>query len=170
MKQRQRKMDLRHRLNSSSIGSHRQNNWSIDRRANCGHGQPRCVRRPPLHFYLAIRAHTSQMETSRLELTTGYGLAGKCIRIASWNINHVSNKMHKLKGVLQVDPRPIDVLGISETFFVSNDLDVRIQIDGYHQPERRDRSGKRGGGGGLLAYVSTALNYLCRRYLECDAL
>ena len=87
------------------------------------HGQPPCVRRPPVHFYLAMRA----------KKTMGFGLDGKGIRIASWIINHVSNKIHDLKGVLQVDPRPIDVLGISETFLTSNDHDVRIRIDGYHQ-------------------------------------
>ena len=54
--------------------------------------------------------------------------------------------MHELKGVLQVDSRPIDVLGISETFLTSNNHDSRIKIDGYYQPDRRDRSGKRGGG------------------------
>ena len=70
-----------------------------------------------------------------------------------------------------MDPRPIDVLGISETFLTSHDLDVRIKIDGYHQLERREHSGKPGGGGGgLLTYVSTALNYVRRRDLECGDL
>ena len=46
---------------------------------------------------------------------------------------------------------------------------MRIKIDGYHQPERRDRSGKRGGGR-PLANVSTALNCVRRRDLECDDL
>ena len=115
-------------------------------RDNCVHGQPPCVRRPPVHFYLAMRAGK----------TTGFGLDGKDIRIASWIINHVSNKIHELKGVLQVDPRPIDVLGISQMFLTSN-----------HQPERCDRSGKRGGGR-RLANVSTALNCVRRRDLECD--
>ena len=61
--------------------------------------------------------------------------------IASWNINHVSSKMHKLK----VDSRPENILGITEMFLTSNDQDVRIKIDGYDQPEKRYRSGKRGG-------------------------
>ena len=91
------------------------------------------------------------METSRLEKQ-----------------QHVSNKMYELKGVLQVDPRPIDVLSISETFLKSNDYDARNKIDYYHQPERCDRSRKRGGG--LLAYVSTALDYVSHRDLECDNL
>ena len=98
------------------------------------------------------------MEMSRLEKQRYY---------------NVSIKMHGFKGIRQVDPSLIDILGISESFLTSNDLDVRIKIDGYHQPERRDRSGKRGGGGGgggLLAYVSTALNYVRRCDLECDDL
>ena len=44
---------------------------------------------------------------------------------------------------------------------------MRIKISGYHQPERCDRSGKQGG---LLAYVSTVLNYVHRRDPECDGL
>ena len=78
--------------------------------------------------------------------------------------------MYELKEVLQVDPRPIHVLGISETFLTLNDHDVRIWIDGYHQPERRGRSGNRGRGRGLLSYVSTASNYVCRRDLKWDDL
>ena len=88
--------------------------------------------------------------------------------MSSWNVNHLSNKMSELKGLLQVDPRPIDVLGISETFLTEHDIDARLTIDGYHQPERRDRCGKRGGG--LLTYISTALNYVRRRDLECDGI
>ena len=73
--------------------------------------------------------------------------------------------MAELKGLLQVDPRPIDVLGI---FLTENDSDAKLKIEGYHQPERIDRCGKRGGG--LLAYTSTALNYVRRRDLECDGI
>ena len=94
------------------------------------------------------------------------GLNGKGIRIASWNINHVSNKIHELKSVLQVAPRQIDVLGISEIFLTPKDHDARLAIDGFHQPERLDRKGKRGGG--LLAYISTAFSHVRRRDLECD--
>ena len=97
-----------------------------------------------------------------------FGIGEKGIRMSSWNVNHLSNKMSELKGLLQVDPRPIDVLGISETFLTEHDIDARLTIDGYHQPERRDRCGKRGGG--LLAYISTALNYVRRRDLECDGI
>ena len=146
-------MDFRERLNSSSIGSHRQNNWSIGIIANCVQGNK--------------GAHTSNGNVT-IGKTTGFGLTGKGIRIISWNINHVSNQMHELKRVLHVDHRPIDVFGISEMFLTSNDHDVRIKIDGYHQPERRDRSGKRGGG--LVVNFSTALNYVRRRDLECDDL
>ena len=67
-----------------------------------------------------------------------------------------------------MDHRPIDVIGISEMSLKSNDHDARLGIDGYHQPERRDRSGKRGGG--RLAYLSTASNSIRRRDLECDGL
>ena len=49
--------------------------------------------------------------------------------------------MHELKE----DPRPVNIFGITETFLTSNDQDVRIKIHGYDQPERRYRSGKRGG-------------------------
>ena len=41
--------------------------------------------------------------------TAGFGVNGKGIQIASRNINHVSNKMHELKSVLQMEPRPTDV-------------------------------------------------------------
>ena len=90
-----------------------------------------------------------------------FGIGEKGIRMSSWNVNHLSNKMSELKGLLQVDPCPIDVLGISETFLTEHDIDTRLTIDGYHQPERRDRCGKRGGG--LLTYISTALNYVRHR-------
>ena len=53
--------------------------------------------------------------------------------------------MAELKGLLQVNPRPMDVLGISETFLTENDSDARLNIEGYHQPERRNRCGKREG-------------------------
>ena len=87
-----------------------------------------------------------------------FGIGEKGIRMSSWNVNHISNKMAELKGLLQVHPRPIYVLGISETFLTENDSDARLKTEGYHQPERLDRCGKRGGG--LLAYTS----------LECDGI
>ena len=39
--------------------------------------------------------------------------------------------MHELKSVLQVDPRPLDVLGNSETFLTPNDHDARLAIGGF---------------------------------------
>ena len=53
--------------------------------------------------------------------------------------------MHELKSVLQLAPRPIDVLGNSETFLTPNDHDARFAIDDFHQPDRLDRIGKRSG-------------------------
>ena len=61
--------------------------------------------------------------------TDDFGLNEKYIRIATWNINHVSNKMTESKSVIQVDPRPIDVHGISEIFLTSSDHDARLTID-----------------------------------------
>ena len=99
-------MDFRD-LNNSSIGSHRQNNWSIGMIANCVQGNK--------------GAHTSNGNVTTGK-TTGFSLAGKGIRVPSWNINHVSNQIHKLKWVLQVDHRPLNVPGISEMLLTSKTM------------------------------------------------
>ena len=67
----------------------------------------------------------------------------------------VHPSVHGFKCILQVAPRPINVHGISETFLSPNDHDARLAIEGFHQPERLDRKGKRGGG--LLAIDSVQL-------------
>ena len=97
-----------------------------------------------------------------------FGIGEKGVRMSSWNVNHISNKMSELKGLLQVDPRLIDVLRISETFLTENYSDATLKIERYHQPEICYRCGKLGGG--LLVYTSTALNYVRRRDLECDGI
>ena len=51
---------------------------------------------------------------------TSFGIGEKGIRMSSWNVNHISNKMAELKGLLQVHHCPIDVLGISQTFITEN--------------------------------------------------
>ncbi len=66
--------------------------------------------------------------------------------------------------MLQTDLCPIDVLGISETFLMENDPSNQLLIDVYHKPERNDRKGKEGGG--VLAYISEALDYNRRDDLE----
>ncbi len=56
------------------------------------------------------------------------------------------------------------MLGISETFLSQKDPDNKQIIEGYHKPERSDRKDKEGGG--LLAYVSLAKEYIRRDDLE----
>ena len=93
-------------------------------------------------------------------------LPTKGIRIASWNLNRLSNKFEQLKLILCQSPRPVDLIGISETFLQPRDDTSSLRIDGYHIPERRDRPNKLGGG--LLAYISSAINFTRRRDLETD--
>ncbi len=76
------------------------------------------------------------------KLSSGFNLTSKGIRIASWNINHISNKLDEIKTMLQTDPRPIDVLGISEIFLSQKDPDNKLIIEGYHKPERSDHKDK----------------------------
>ncbi len=59
------------------------------------------------------------------KLSSGFSLTGKRIRVASLNINHISNKQDEVKPMLQTDSRPIDVLGISETFLSQKDPDSK---------------------------------------------
>ena len=60
----------------------------------------------------------------------GLNTTTKGIRIASWNVNRISNKKDEIKAMLSTDPRPVDIIGISETFLSPLDDGKDLNVSG----------------------------------------
>lgn len=86
---------------------------------------------------------------------------GKGLKTSFLNINRVMGKLDQVK--LCLDEQLPDIFGLCETFLGNQVADKMLYHNGYTL-ERRDRSGKLGGG--LLCYIRDDLAYKRRTDLE----
>lgn len=84
------------------------------------------------------------------------------LNVTCLNIQHLIPKIDEIKHILTGDSGP-DVLGLCETFLHEQIPDNIIVVNNFNI-ERKDRTGKRGGG--ILVYISNSLTYFRRKDLE----
>ena len=104
--------------------------------------------------------------TVNSHLNLGAGTKG--IRMCAWNVQHLTTaKYEEIRTMLSTNPRPVDILGLSETFLDDKTSGLSIyNIQGYHTPIRRDRPMKKEGG--LMIYVNSAIEYTRHEDLESE--
>ena len=74
------------------------------------------------------------------------------IKLVSWNVQHISNKLEEIKLILRTEE--IDILCIQETFLTNLTEDSQLLVENYNI-FRKDR--KLGLGGGILVFVHNRL-------------
>ena len=86
----------------------------------------------------------------------------KCIKIAHLNINGLRNKVDLINAELS----DYDIICVSETKL--NDIvdTKKLEIEGFHQPIRRDRQFNNGGG--LIVYIKNNICYQRRQDIEYE--
>ena len=83
------------------------------------------------------------------------------IKLVSWNIQHLSNKVEEIKLILRTEE--IDVLCLQETFLTSETNDNQLAVENYGI-FRRDRP--TGQGGGIIVYVHNRIE--ARRWFDLE--
>ncbi|XP_031556235.1 uncharacterized protein LOC116292996 [Actinia tenebrosa] len=96
-----------------------------------------------------------------------FDLPKQGIRLVSWNVQSLPNKLDEIKYILSDKPNEIDILGLIESHLCPAIDNNSLQLDGY-AIERKDRNNKKGGG--LLTYINNRLLFKRRVDLEDEKL
>lgn len=93
---------------------------------------------------------------------TNFGFIPKGFHIACLNVRHLMPKIDEIE-LLLTSPETCHIFGLCETFLNQSTTNKELTIPGYNH-ERRDRSGKKGGG--LIVYIKQNIQYTRRLDIE----
>ena len=104
----------------------------------------------------------NQNDSKIIEERNTFFYKKKGLHVANLNIQHLLPKLDEIKFHLSL-PNSTDILGLCETFLNQSIENKQIHINNF-KIERKDRSGKVGGG--LVVYISDIISYTRRFDLE----